>query len=305
MKYSRHVGISFCNGHIQLAEIELGKRKAVTALAEAQSNIDLVEAGIHLSADHPQVATLAGELKELLHRNKVSAKTISFALPAEPVFINIMPLSPTLKGPSLGDYLQWELKQYFPNAGPKDFIVDSHPLAGGEKEFHPAFVVGVRRGMVAFLQKVTRDLKMDLHIVDVDHLTTEKTISLNYPEVAGHHVALFCLRMTGLIGSVLRDGETIDYRSFPVQLPGDCAKTVSAYLKDLKQLDGMKDPDALFFYGLDVPPDVLKQIRSETNIQAIIVNSLRKLPVAGKIFQQYTKSSNRFAPAIGLGLRTS
>jgi len=36
-----------------------------------------------------------------------------------------------------------------------------------------------------------------------------------------------------------------------------------------------------------------------------VINSLRKLPLTGKVYQQFTKESNRFAPAIGLGLRTS
>jgi len=305
MKSSRHIGISFCNGHIQLAEIEQGKKKAVTVLAETETSLDLVEAGVHLSADHPQVATLAGELRDVIKRNKVAAKAISFALPAEPVFINIVPLSPSLKGQSLGEYLKWELNQYYPDVGPKDFILDSHPLPSSDKESRPGFVVGVRRGMVTFLQKVTNNLKLDLHIIDIDHLSTEKTLSYNYPEVAGHNVALFSLRMTGVIASVVRDGGIIDYRSYPVQVPAECAKTVSTYLKHLTQLDGMETPDAIFLYGLDVPLETVKQIRSDTGTQTIVINSLRKLPAAGKIYQQFTKASNRFAPAIGLGLRTS
>src|SRR5512139_1151517 len=128
MKSTRHLGVSFCNGNIQIAEIERGKKTSVVVLAEARTSIDLVEAGIHLSADHPQVATLVGELGDLIKRNKVSTKSVSFALPAEPVFINIVPLAASLKVQSLTDYLQWEMKQYFPDSGPKDFILDSHPL---------------------------------------------------------------------------------------------------------------------------------------------------------------------------------
>lgn len=305
MKSSRHIGISFCNGHIQLAEVELGKKKSVTALAEAETSIDLVEAGVHLSADHPQVATLVGELSDVIRRNKVAAKAVSFALPAEPVFINIVPLSPTLKGQPLTDYLNWELRQYYPGVGSRDFIVDSHALASGDNESRPGFVIGVRRGMVTFLQKVTKDLKLALQIIDIDHLSTEKTLSFNYPEVAGHNVALFSLRMTGMIASTIRDGETIDYRSYPVQIPAECPKTVGAYLKYLKQRDGMEAPEAIFLYGLDVPTETLKQIRAETDTQTIVMNSLRKIPVTGKVYKQFTVMSNRFAPAIGLGLRSS
>ncbi|HLE33523.1 MAG TPA: hypothetical protein VJB38_13030 [Bacteroidota bacterium] len=305
MKSTRHLGVSFCNGSIQIAEVERGKKTSVTVLAEAPTSVDLVEAGIHLSADHPQVATLVGELGDLIKRNRVSTRSVSFALPAEPVFINIVPLAASLKGQPLNDYLQWELKQYFPEAGAKDFILDSHPLPSDSKDAAPGFMIGVRRGMVMFLQKATRDLKLDLQIIDIDHLCTEKTLSFNYPEISGHSVALFCLRMTGTIASVVHGGEVVDFQWYSGQSPAECSKTVGTYLKELKQIEGMSQPDAIFIYGLPVPPETVKQIRAETETQTIVINSLRKLPLAGKVYEQFTKESNRFAPAIGLGLRTS
>lgn len=305
MKSIRHLGISFCNGSIQLAEVEHGKKSVLTALAERVTNVDLIQAGVHLSAEHPQVATLVGELGDLLKRNKIASRQVSYALPADPVFINIIPISTALEGPALTEYLRWEVKQYYPESGPKDFIVDSHALPSkGENGVKPGFVVGVRRGMVSFLQKVTSELKLQLQLIDVDHLSTEKALSFNYPEVGGHNVALFCVRMTGVIASIVRDGEIIEYRAYKTDPPGDVPRTVSTYLKHLKQLDGMEMPDALFLYGQPVPQDVIGQIRAETDIQTIMLNSLRKLPVAGKVYAEFTKESFRFAPAIGLGLRS-
>lgn len=303
MKSSRHLGVSFCNGSIQLAEIEQGKKTVVTSLTERETSIDLVQAGIHLAADHPQVATLVGELGDLLKRNKIAAKAVSFALPADPVFINIIPLPVSLQGSALGEFLQWEVKQYHPEAGPKDFIVTSHTLPSEEKTVKPGFIVGVRRGMVTFLQKVTSELHLDLQRIDVDHLSTEKTLSYNYPEVQGHTVALFCVRITGMIASLVRDGEITDYRPYKANVPDDIVKTVMSYLKYLHQRDGVQPPDVLFLYGLPIPPETVKQIRSETDIQTIVINSLRKLPVTGRVYEQFTKESYRFAPAIGLGLR--
>ena len=305
MKSTRHLGVSFCNGSIQLAEIELGKKTVVTSLAERETSIDLVQAGIHLSADHPQVATLVGELGDLVKRNKIASKSVSFALPADPVFINIIPLPTSLQGSALGEYLQWELKQYFPESGPKDFIVSTHALPTGEKTVKPNFMIGVRRGMVTFLQKVTSELRLQLQRIDVDHLSTEKTISFNYPEIKGHPVAVFFVGITGIIASIIRDGEITDYRAYKAGIPDDIARTVSTYLKHVKQLDGMGSPAAVFLYGLPVPAVTVKKIRTETDIQTIVVNALRKRSVTGKVYEQFTRESFRFAPAIGLGLRSA
>lgn len=305
MKSHRRLGVSFLDGNIQLAEIEHGKKTVLTKLAEGESSLDFVQAGIHLSAEHPQVATLVGELGDLLKRNKVGAKQVSYALPAEPVFINIIPVSPDLKGDSLQQYLQWELKQYFHDIEPKDFIVDLHPLPSSEQVGQPGFMIGVRRGMVAFLQKVTKELKLDLQIIDVDHLSTEKTVSFNYPEIRGHTAALFSVRMSGIIASVIKDGEIVDYRPYQVQVPQEVAKAVGSYLKVLKDKDGMASPDVLFLYGVNVPKSMIDQIRSETDIQTVVVNALRKLPVLGSIYEPFAKQNCRFSPAIGLGLRSS
>jgi Tfp pilus assembly PilM family ATPase len=304
MKSIRHLGVSFCNGSIQLAEIEHGKHTTLTGLAERETNIDLVQAGIHLSAEHPQVATLVGELRDLLKRNKIATRLVSYALPADPVFINIIPITESLQGPALTEYLHWEIRQYFPDAGPKDFIVDSHHLPSRDKEVKPGFVVGVRRGMVSFLQRVTKELSLQLQMIDVDHLSSEKTLSFNYPEVGGHNVALFCVRMTGVIASTVRDGEIIEYRAYKEEPQGGLPKVVTSYLKHLKQLE-MEAPDALFLYGEQVGPEMLKEIRDQADTQTIVLNSLRKLPVAGKLYEPFVKENHRFAPAIGLGLRST
>lgn len=303
MKSTRHLGVSFCNGSIQLAEIEHGKHMALTGLAERETNIDLVQAGVHLSAEHPQVATLVGEMKDVLKRNKIATRLVSYALPADPVFINIIPLMTSLEGPALNEYLHWEIRQYYPEAGPKDFIVDSHHLPSKEKDVKPGFLVGVRRGMVSFLQRVTKELGLQLQLIDVDHLSSEKTLSFNYPEVGGHNVALFCVRITGVIASTVRDGEIIEYRTYTDGAAANLPAVVSSYLKHLNQLE-METPDAVFLYGEQVEAEVVKEIRNQTDTQTIVMNSLRKLPVAGKLYEPFVKQSHRFAPAIGLGLRS-
>lgn len=305
MKSTRHLGISFCNGSIQLAEVERGKNISVTALAERETSVDLMQAGIHLSAEHPQVATMAGELGDLIKRNKIATRTISYALPADPVFINIIPIPASLQGPALADFLRWEIQQYFPDAGPKDFIIDSQPVPLGNGSVKPGFVVAVRRGMVAFLQKVTSDLRLQLNLIDVDHLSTEKTVSHNYPEIHDHAVALFSLRMTGVIASIVRNGEIVDYRAYKAGPSGDVPRTIASYLKHVKQLEGPGTPDVLFLYGEAPGPEALKAIRDATDTQTLMINALRKLPVAGKVYEQFRKENYRFAPAIGVSLRSA
>lgn len=305
MKSTRTLGVSFCQGKIQLAEVEQGKKPQLLALAEAETSLDLVQAGVHLSAQHPQVATLVGELGDLIKRNKMGAKIVSFALPPAPIFINIIPIASTLQGQSLTQYLQWELSQYFPETAPKEFVIDAQPLAKQDQVARATFVIGVRRGMVAFLQKVSAELRLELNVIDIDHFCIEKTLQFNYPEITGYPIALFGLRLGGIDASLLKDSVTIDYRAFSLSQPPDLGKAVTSYLKDLKERDGATPPEAILIHGQEVSAETIKQLRSETSTQVLMVNAVRKITVSGKIYQPFLKESYRFAAAIGLGLRST
>ena len=117
MKSTSYIGVSFLKGKIQLAEIEHKRKKlTVTVLAERDSEIDFAEAGASLSATHPQLGIFVSEMKSLIKQQKVTAENISFALPPDPMFINIIPVDTGLKGKELTQYLQWEMNQYFPTA---------------------------------------------------------------------------------------------------------------------------------------------------------------------------------------------
>ena len=182
MKIKQHLGISFCDNRIQLAEIDHTKKSAVTVLAEQDSPVDFVSEGASLSASHDGVNTLASALKSMFQKSKASAGHISFALPTNPLFINTIPVDPSLKDEELKEYLKWEVRQYFPDAGATEFINDAHEIPAKDKDARKTFVVSVRRGMVGFLQKVTAQLNLKLQIIDIDHFSSEKTLIANYPE---------------------------------------------------------------------------------------------------------------------------
>ena len=302
---TRLLGVSFYRGMIQVAELEHGKQPTLTSLAEGEAAFDLAAAGTELSANHPQLSAFVSSLKSTLKQAKVSSNSISFALPPESMFINTIPVDKSLQGNELSSYLQWELHQYYPSAGPKEFIIDNHALPvkiAGAKQM---FVVSVRRGVVAFLQKVASALEMQLAIVDIDHFSTEKTLRTNYPEIAAHTVGLFGVRNGALDASLVQSYQMIDYRPYAVSSTEEIHNAILNYLKYLKKQDGIATPGALILHGMDVPRDMLKPLHEESGIQAIAFNALRKLPTSDKIKSAFGKESFRFTAAIGLALRTS
>jgi Tfp pilus assembly PilM family ATPase len=214
MKTQRNLGLSFLRGRIQAAEIEHGKTVQLMALAERDSSIDFSQVGEELSARHPQLPAFVADLKEMIQDNGLSPEFISYALPPEPVFINMIPADASLKGAELTEYLQWEMDQYYPGIPPKEFIIESHALPVLANTARQLFVVSVRKNTVSFIQKVTAELKLKLNIIDIDQFSTEKTLLFNYPEVLDHPIVLFGVRDNFVDASLVYKGEMSDYRSF-------------------------------------------------------------------------------------------
>jgi Tfp pilus assembly PilM family ATPase len=300
---SRHVGVSFCSGNLQVAEIEHGRHLRLLSLAQARTTLDLAQAGTNLTAQHPQVATMVKELGDLLRRNKIKGQTVSFALPSEPVFLNIVPLDPALKGKQLAEHLLWELRQHEPSASETDVILDTLPVGPATAAIRPSLLIAVRKGMVAFLQQAARQLKLSLRIVDVDHFSAEHTVRANYPEVSGHTVLQVTVRYSGVNVSTLHNGHLMDYRFLPLHTPDDVVRTLTNYIKHRPHLEGLEEPQAILIGGAEVPADAIRRLRAETQIQVIHINALRKLRIEGKIYEPFLKKSHQFAATIGLALR--
>jgi len=305
MKATSYIGVSFLKGKIQLAEVEHKRKKlTVTVLAERDTAVDFTKGGANLSATHPQLGIFVSEMRGLIRQNKVTAENISFALPPDPMFINIIPVDPGLKEKDLSQYLQWEMNQYFPNASPKDFIIGADGLPLEDKAAQQTFMVAVRRGIAAFLQKATAGLKLKLNIIDIDQFSTEKTLITNYPEILEHEIVLFGLRKNGVDASLIHKGAMTDYRAFLYNGDSDPTKPIMEYLKYLKQKDN-DTPAAILLHGVNISQDFVVSLRTTTGVkQTLAMNSFRKIRASNKLSKQLMNESYRFAAAIGLALRT-
>ncbi len=305
MKTIRYIGISFLNGRMQFAEIEHGRKVIVTQLLESETKVDFLHSYAALHAGSSQAAALAGEIRNVLRRNKISAEHVSFALPPSSVFINIIPVDTSLDDAEVKKYLRWETEQYLPDANSKDYVIDSHRLPSLHGPSQQAFMVAVHRSLAVFLQNVCRGAKLKLNIIDIDHFSAEKTLLINYPEILEHDIAFIGLREHSLDASVIHNGEMSDYRSFQYDSDADPAKYIKEYLRYLKQRENSV-PAALLLHGTDVTKNLVLSLRKETGIgQTLALNALRNLKSSANLQNTFGKKNCQFASVIGLALRTA
>lgn len=302
MKSIRHAGVSFLNGQIQVAEIEHGKKLTVTALGERSTGVDFSDTTGTLSPSHPAVSSFAGELEALIKKEKIESAFISFALPTEPVFINVIPVDGNLEGTALSAHLQWELEQYEPGIPVKDFIISAQPVPGQNGGNRRVFVVSVHRGTIGFLKKASSGLKAKLKFIDVDHFSTEKSLRYNYPEFKDKPLMLLGLRAGRTDASLVLDGEIHDHRAYTTPEPKDVKSAAGAYLAAIREKTGTA-PARVLLHGVDATYGIISLIQQEIGIETLPLDAVRKLLPSKALRESYGSESSRFAAAIGLALR--
>jgi Tfp pilus assembly PilM family ATPase len=304
MKTIRKAGIAFDGATFRCVEVEWSKKTTVTAMIEAQADFDISREGRTLSPEHPATGKFTAQLRSILKANKITASTMSFALPTDAMFIHVVPVDGSLQGESLKEHTAWEFSHYLDmETNGKEMITISTSLEsalGGSKQM---VMVAVSRKLIGFLQKVCTDLGLIRDVVDIDHLSVEKTIQYNYPEVKGYPVALFGLRSNFIDAGLLIQGESVDYRGYACSSATEVKRVVNDYIQYLKERDANQLPAALFFHGLDVSRELRIELGKETNIQSVQINTLRKIEPPKKIAHELVLGNSRFAAALGLALR--
>jgi Tfp pilus assembly PilM family ATPase len=303
MRSSYYAGISFYKGQIQLAELDHGRKKTVTVLNERSSAVDLSR-DAKFSADHPQLHTFIYELEEMIKENKVHSKTVSFALPTEPLLMSVIPLDASLQGQGLTSHLQWEFEQYYPTVPIKDYIVSAYPIPGPSKGVKQAFLVGVQRGTIAFLKRAAAELRLQVHLIDIDHFSVEKTLRHCHPELLEDEILLIGVRGNGIDVSMVSQGQYVDYRAYTVQHADDLKNAIADYRQYLEQKESIESINKIVLYGYDVTAQTINHIQRETGISTMVLDAMNNLTPSKKLYDVYVKDNSRFSAAIGLALRT-
>jgi Tfp pilus assembly PilM family ATPase len=303
MRSSYYAGMSFYKGMIQLAEIDHGRKKTVTALTERTSAVD-VSKEAHFSADHPQLHTFIYELEEMIKESKMHSKTVSFALPTEPLLMSVIPVDRNLQGAGLTSHLQWEFEQYYPDVPIADYVVSAYPIPGPAKGNKQAFLVGVRRGTIAFLKKAAAELRLQVFVIDIDHFSAEKTLRYCHPELIKDDLLLIGIRGSSIDASMVTNGQYVDYRAFTIHQPDDLKKAIATYQQYLEHKDGIESVSKIVLYGFDVNGHMCNQIQRETGVTTMAMDALNNLTPSKKLYEVYVKENSRFSAALGLALRT-
>jgi len=298
---ARKAGVSFLGGKLQLLEIEHGKTPLVMCAAERDSTIDVRHLLSQAAPGQAQVVPLAQAISQLVKGNKVKAKTVSFALPPDGIFVNTIPVAEFLKGPKLAEYLRWEVAQYFEGWSSKDYLLSAASVPVRDPDAQFTLVVSLRRAVVTFFQKVAEQLGMTVGTLDLQHFCMEKALTANYPDSRSQSVLLVSL-LDGVIEiSHLTKGQLVDYRRYCEM---DVRGALYAHMKSIEERDALPKPQALYVSGDTFSDATVKECAESSGLPAKALEPFAALDVPRRMAQVIGSGSVRFAAAVGLALRS-
>lgn len=299
----RHVAVSFHGSLARIAEVEHGKSPLVTALGETPVSINIAREHASLNGSHDSIATVAEELRLLFKVSKLSPGKLSFVLPTDAVFVNRVPADVTLPKADLKEQVAWEVSQFFSKETAGDMVTSLLAATAPSEGVAQAYIVGIRKGLIAYITQICAEMAMKRQKVDVAAFTIEKTVQRNFPELADRKAAAVEVSDGLFHFSILTNGEASNVHSFSGSTEPELKQAVREYFRMSKEEADGSAPAAVLFYGDPVTPDTCKTLGKETGAQVVPLNPFRRLAVARRVRKEYEAAGPGYAAAIGLALR--
>ncbi len=293
------LGVHICPHQIRAAALERGSRESrVLLLGEMSAEFP---AGMHDPTDpEPASTALAATLAAFVRDLRPQIQNVGVTFDAAFLYLAAIPTTPRASASELDDRVAWELSQYFPGTGLDQFVTDMHVIANPvAQRYDELLVVAIRRILTRAVRKALEKEGFSLHLVDVDHFSTELALKLNYPDTYSRYVGLVGVKDLRLDVSLLRNGALESYRYYQLHSRTDAIQILGTLSRETPGLA------SLVVYGPALDNNLLIQLRQASAIVVEALNPLRHVGVAETVRLPASVDSPpyRFAPAIGVALR--
>jgi Tfp pilus assembly PilM family ATPase len=290
------LGLSFSDKSVQAVEIEHDDHfNTLLAVDEWENSLPAkAEENGH------GVDRFVEYLSAFIKVNRVKAKRVSIALDTAQLFLNTFPMEEGIPRLELNEHINWELRQYFPESSPKEFITDIHVLTQHQTEhWNEVLSVSLRRHDANTVQQAMTKLGLSLHVIDVDHFSADTALRVSYPDSSTKYLALVGVKENRLDISLIRHGNVESYNYSVVDSNQEIVEQIGTLSRETKGIYSVT------VYGPYLDNDLLVQIRRGSSLLVEALNPLRHVKVSDslRLADHLAVPSYRFASAVGVALR--
>ncbi|HAP35609.1 MAG TPA: hypothetical protein DCQ28_06565 [Bacteroidetes bacterium] len=281
---------------VEIAHSPLGK--TLTAAGSFDSEIDF---------DSPEVFKETGmiarekkfarEIQSFTKRVAAGAHFFSFGLNSKMAMLQQIPVEASLSDEEFELHLQWELKNYFPDGNPEQYVIQPYALVGDDGlPGSNAMIISIKKSFVNFLNNVCQELHGSMHILDIDQFCAESALMFNHPELSGKRTVVIGVDEETLDASLLVNGKNSDIRT--IKWSGKDLSVIDQYARDQKA-------DVIFLHGKIVTPKLAEQLIRISTIEVELVDPFKKisLPATIKNVDEIKSRRQEYTAAVGLAVR--
>ncbi len=295
----RYLAFIIESRHITAVEIAHSpKGKTLTAAGSFDSEIDF---------DSPEVFTEVGmasrekifvrEIQAFMKRVAAGAHFFSFGLNTRMAMLQQVPVEESLSDDEFNLHLNWELKNYFPDATPEQYVVQPYALVGDDGVAGSnAMIISVKKTFLHFLNNVCSQLHGSMHILDIDQFCAEGALLYNYPHLAQKRTAVIGVDEETLDAGLLVNGKNSDIRTMNWNRRD--LSTIGKYARD-------KGAEVIYMHGRLVNQKLVDAVKEISPIDVELADPFRKvaLPQSIKGMEEIKMRRQEYTAAVGLAVR--
>ena len=295
----RYLAFIIESRHITAVEIAHSpKGKTLTAAGAFDSEIDFDSPEIYSEIGMSnREKTFVKEIQAFTKRVASGAHFFSFGLNTRMAMLQQIPVEASLSDDEFNLHLQWELKNYFPDASPDHYVVQPYALVGDDGVAGSnAMIISVKKSFVNFLNNVCGELHGSMHILDIDQFCAEGALLYNYPHLAQKRTAVIGVDEETIDAGLLVNGKNSDIRT--IRWNRRDLSAIGKYARD-------KGAEVIYMHGRMVNQKLIDAVKEISPIDVELADPFRKvaLPQSIKGVEEIKLRRQEYTAAVGLAVR--
>ncbi len=295
----RYLAFIIESRHVTAVEIaHSAKGKTLTAAGSFDSEINFNSPEVFSdTGSAAREKTFVKEVSAFMKRVAAGAHIFSFGLNTRMAMLQQIPIEASLTDEEFSVHLEWELKNYFPEANPTHYVTQPYALVDDNGQpGSNAMIISVKKSFVNFLNNVCGELHGSLHIIDIDQFCAEGAIVYNYPHIATKRTAVVGVDEDSMDAGLLVNGKNHDVRT--IRWDGKNINAIDKYAREV-------GAEVIYLHGRIVTQNLVDRLKNISPLDVEMTDPFRKvaLPTSIKGVDEIKARRQEYTAAVGLAVR--